>query len=171
MTTKRVSLAGLSLVVVAALVFAIIGFSSWWRADHDNSIGYAKTRDAVALAARQDIVVLNTLNYQQLDTGLQNWLGASTGSLHDQLSQVSASDKSAIVAAKTVTTGKVLDAAVTQLDDRAGTATVIATVEVTVTPAGGKASVKKRNRYSATLARVDSAWKLSDLAQVPVSVS
>ncbi len=170
MTAKRLAPGGLSLLAVLALIFAIVGFSTWWRADHDNSIGYAKTRDTVALAARQDIVVLNTLDYQQLDAGLKNWLGASTGTLHDQLSQVSAADKSSITAAKTVTTGKVLAAAVTQLDDRAGTATVIATVEVTVTPSGGKASVK-RNRYSATMARVGSDWKLSDLAQVPVSVS
>lgn len=170
MRARRVLLGGLGLLSVAALVFAVIGFTSWWRADHDSSIGYAKNRDAVVLAARQDIVVLNTLNYQQLTTGLRNWLGASTGTLHDQLSQVSAADKSSIVAARTVTSGKVLDAAVTQLDDRAGNATVIATVEVTVTPAGGKATVK-RNRYSATLARVGTSWKLSDLAQVPVSVS
>jgi Mce-associated membrane protein len=165
--TLTVLLAGLA---VLAVVFAVYGFTSWWRADHDSSLGYARTRDTVALAARQDIVVLNTLDYQQLDTGLQNWLGASTGTLHDQIAQVSAADKSSIAAAKTTTSGKVIDAAVTQLDDRAGTATVIASVEVTVTPAGGKAATK-RNRFSANLTRVGAAWKLSDLQQVPVSVS
>ena len=160
----------LAVVATAALAFAAVGFATWWRAGHDSSLDYARSRDSVTLAARQDIVLLNTLDYQHLDTGLQNWLAASTGTLHDQLSHVGATDKSAIVAAKTVSTGKVLDAAVTQLDERAGSATVIASVEVTVTPAGGKATVK-RNRFSATMVRVGTAWKLSDLQQVPVSVS
>ena len=157
MTAKRLWLGGLSVLTVAALIFAVVAVSSWWRADHDSSIGFAKTRDAVALAARQDIVVLNTMDYRKIDAGLQNWLGASAGTMHDQLSQVSAADKSTIIAAKSVTSGKVLDAAVTQLDDRAGNATVIATVEVTVNVASGKSTVK-RNRYSATLARVGSAF-------------
>ncbi|HTZ45714.1 MAG TPA: hypothetical protein VMB79_17775 [Jatrophihabitans sp.] len=160
----------LAVLATAALVFAVLGWTGWWQADHDGSLGYAHSRDAVALAARQDIVLLNTLDYQHLDAGLQTWLAASTGTLHDQLSQVGAADRSSIVAAKTVTSGKVLAAAVTQLDDRAGTATVIASVEITVTPAGSKATVK-RNRFTATMSRVGAAWKLSDLQQVPVSVS
>lgn len=161
---------GCALLAVAAVIFGVLAFVSWWHADHDDSLKFAHSRDTVALAARQDIVVLNTLNYQNVDAGLQSWLGASTGSLHDQISQVSATDKTSISDAKTVTSGKVIDAAVTQLDDRAGSATVIASVEVTVTPAGGKATTK-RNRFSATMNRVGSDWKLSDLQQVPVNLS
>ncbi len=160
-----------ALVTVAALVFAAIAFVSWWHADHDDTLKFAHTRDTVALAARQDIVVLNTLDYTKVDSGLQSWLSASTGSLHDQLSQVSAADKKTLTDAKTVTTGKVIDAAVTQLDDRAGTATVIAVVYITVTPAGSKATAPKRNRFSATMTRVGTQWKISDLGQVPVSLS
>jgi Mce-associated membrane protein len=159
-----------ALVAVAALVFAAIAFGAWWHADHDDTLKFAHNRDSVALAARQDIVVLNTLDYAKVDSGLQSWLSASTGTLHDQISQVSAADKKSITDAKTVTTGKVIDAAVTQLDDRAGSATVIAAVDVTVTPPGGKAATK-RNRFSATMTRVGTDWKISDLAQVPVSLS
>jgi Mce-associated membrane protein len=155
---------------VAALVFAVLSVLSWHSADTSGSLKYAKSRDAVVLAARQDIVVLNTLSYKNVDGGLQSWLGASTGTLHDQISQVSAADKKQITDAKTVTTGKVIDAAATQLDDRAGSATVIAAVEVTVTPSSGKATTK-RNRFSATMTRIDGAWKLSDLQQVAVNVS
>ncbi|MGI8666165.1 MAG: hypothetical protein ACR2N4_09070 [Jatrophihabitans sp.] len=163
-------LLGCSVLALAAVVFAAIAFGSWWHADHDGSLHFAQARDNVALTARQDIVVLNTLNYAQVDAGLQSWLAASTGTLHDQISQVSAADKKSIADAKTVTTGKVIDAAVTQLDDRAGTANVIASVEVSVTPSGGTATTK-RNRFSATMTRVSDTWKISDLAQVPVSLS
>ena len=152
------------------MIFAGLSFASWWHADHSDSLGYGRARDSVVLAARQDIVVLNTLNYSAVDAGLQRWLGASTGTLHDQIAGVSAADKKSIAAAKTVTTGKVIDAAVTELDDRAGSATVIAAVEVTVTPTTGKATTK-RNRFSATMTRVGTEWKLSDLQQVAVGVS
>jgi len=101
---------------------------------------------------------------------LQDWLGATTGTLHDQISQVSASDKKSITDAKTTTTGRVIDAAVTQLDDRAGSATVIASVEVSVQPATGSATIK-RNRFTATMTRVGTEWKLSDLQQVAVNLS
>lgn len=166
---RNLPLLASALLVAAALAFAVIAFGSW-HADHDDTLKFAHTRDSVGLAARQDIVVLNTLDYAKVDSGLQGWLSASTGTLHDQISQVSAADKKSITDARTVTTGKVINAAVTQLDDRAGSATVIAAVDITVTPAGGKAATK-RNRYSATMTRVGTDWKISDLAQVPVSLS
>ena len=68
-----------------------------------------------------------------------------------------------------ISSGKVIDAAVTQLDNRAGNATVIATVETTVAPSNG--TPPKRNRFSATLARDGGSWKLSDLQQVAVNLS
>jgi len=158
-------------LAVAALGFAAVAAVSWWNASHDSSLDFARSRDAVAVAARQDIVVVNTLDYRNVDGGLRNWLAATTGTLHDQLSHVDPAARSQIQSAETVTTGKVLAAAVSQLDDRAGTATVLATVEITVTPAGGKAAVK-RNRFSATMTRLaGDDWKLSDLQQVPVSIS
>ncbi|MEO6702769.1 MAG: hypothetical protein ABIP57_14925 [Jatrophihabitantaceae bacterium] len=162
--------AGCAVIALAGMLFGVLAFGSWWRADHDDSLHFARARDTVVLAARQDIVILNKLSYQQVDAGLQDWLGATTGTLHDQISQVSATDKKSITDAKTTTTGRVIDAAVTQLDDRAGSATVIASVEVTVQPATGSATIK-RNRFTATMTRVGTDWKLSDLQQVAVNLS
>ena len=53
------------------------------------------------------------------------------------------------------------------LDDRSGTATVIATVEQNVS-LGGKAPVKKRDRYAADLSRTGGSWKISSITLVPV---
>ena len=68
-----------------------------------------------------------------------------------------------------MTTSKVLDAAVSELDDRAGTAELIAVVESTVTPDGGQ-KVTKINRYLTKLTRTDDGWKLSQLGPLRAGV-
>jgi Mce-associated membrane protein len=158
-----------SALVAAAAVFAGYALVAWLTAGHDDTAHFAKARDTVLLDARQDIVVLNTLDYRRIDDGLKRWLAASTGNLHEQIANVTPSDKKDLVNAKKVSSGKVIDAAVTQLDNRAGNATVIATVETTVSPSNG--APPKRNRFSATLARDGGSWKLSDLQQVAVNLS
>jgi len=155
-------------LVVAAAIFAGYALVAWVTTD-DGPVKFARARDAVLLDARQDIVILNKLDYRNVDAGLRAWQDATTGDLHSQLTNVSPDDKKSIVTAKKVSTGKVIDAAVTELDNRAGTATVIATVETTVTPNDG--TPPKRNRFTATMTRVGKTWKLSDLAQVGVNLS
>ncbi|HET6877894.1 MAG TPA: hypothetical protein VFH38_10225 [Jatrophihabitans sp.] len=127
-------------------------------------------RDAALLAARQDIVVLNTLDYRKIESGLQRWSDASTGALHAQLARVSTDERKRIAAAQAVTTAKVLDAAVVNLDAAAGSATVIASVELTVHPVGKPAQLK-RERLRAQLVRVGDTWKVSALDQVGVTLS
>jgi Mce-associated membrane protein len=92
-------------------------------------------------------------------------LDSSTGKLHSEIETGRESRKKQLQDAKTVTTSRVLDAAVTELDDRAGAAHLIAVVESTVTPDGGQA-VKKVNRYQTDLSRTDAGWKLSALGPV-----
>jgi Mce-associated membrane protein len=156
-------------LLAAAAAFAGYALVSWISAGNDDTAHFAKARDAVLLDARQDIVVLNQLDYRNIDGGLKRWLDATTGDLHDQLANVSPADRKDISTAKKTSSGKVIDAAVTELDNRAGTATVIATVETTVSPSNG--APPKRNRFKATMARVDGGWKLSALDQVTVSMS
>ena len=156
-------------LVAAAAIFAGYALVVFLTSGDDESTTFAQARDTVLLNARQDIVVLNTLDYRTVDAGLRSWLDASTGNLHDQIANVSAADKKDIVTAKKKSDGKVIDAAVTELDNRAGSATVIATVETAVTPNDG--TPPKRNRFSATMERVGHSWKLSDLQQVAVNLS
>jgi Mce-associated membrane protein len=72
--------------------------------------------------------------------------------------------------AKMITKANVLDAAVTALDLKKGTASVIASVNVTRTPVQGAASTV-RNRFRASMTRTGGEWKLANLAVVPVSLS
>jgi Mce-associated membrane protein len=70
----------------------------------------------------------------------------------------------------TSTRGTVTDAAVTELDTRAGTAKLIATVQVRVTPATGTATTD-RKRFEAGLSRTADGWKLTALTAVPAGSS
>lgn len=152
--------AGLA-VLVAGLVVYLTAGSSQGR--------LAQVRDSVLLDARQDIVVLNTLDYRSVDAGLKRWSAASTGTLHQSLVHVGPATRQHIVSARKITTAKVLDAAVVSLDRNAGTATVIAAVQLRVASPGGAATIK-RERLRAEMARVGGTWKVSSLGQVGVTL-
>lgn len=160
----------LALVLVAALVVVSGGFM-WWQADRDPDRAAAQTRDTVLIEARQAIETMNTLDYRSVDKGVKAWSQVTTGTLRDQLAGVSADDRTLLAEQKKISTGRVVDAAVIDVDD--GTATVIAAVEVTVRDAAKPDSepTVKRNRFSADLVKVGGRWKLESLQQVAVSLS
>ncbi|MEV6611111.1 hypothetical protein [Kutzneria sp. NPDC051319] len=157
----------MKIVVVLAAVFAAWGGWSWWSAAHDDARLFALDREAVTQAAGRDIAALNTLDYRKIDDGLKQWLAVSTGTLHDQLAQTGVDSRKQLEQAKTVTTAQVVDTAVTALDQRAGTARLIAAVQLDVTPEGGQKTAK-RTRFQADLTRTVNGWKVSALAPVQV---
>lgn len=157
-------------LIVAVLVMAS-GLFAWWHTAHDDSIELAQTRDAVLISARQDIEIMNSLDYRSVDKGLKNWQSVTTGTLHDQIASVDADDIKLLADQKKISTGKVVDAAVVDLDETS--ATVIASIEVTVKDDADKSAkpTVKRNRFSADLKMVGGHWKLETLQQVAVNVS
>ncbi|SEP51454.1 hypothetical protein [Amycolatopsis saalfeldensis] len=159
-----------AVALAAAAVFAGWSGYSWYSASHSTSTTYGQTRDEALATGRTLVATLNTLDYHQVDAGLSRWLDASTGPLHDQLARTTPQTKQALAAGATVATGKVLDAGLSELDTHAGTAKLIASVEVTVAKAGA-APATRRNRYAATLTRTASGWKLSTLDQLAVTSS
>lgn len=158
-----VLLGAVALVVAAAVVAGYFGVA-WIRSYGDPDVTRAQTRDEVDRVARSAIVTFHTLDYRKVDEGLNNWLNASTGSLHDDVVGRRETSKQAIEAAKTVTTANILALSVTDLTD-SGKADVIAAVEVTVAPEG-KPSEKKYLRISGELLRTPDGWKLSTIGQV-----
>lgn len=166
---RRAWLAGGALVIVAV---AFAGFSgwSWWTASHDEARSLQQLRDNVRQAGQREIAALNTMDPAHLDEGLQRWLQASTGTLHDQLRSSEAQSRQQVEQAKSSAVGTVTDAAVTRLDQRAGTASMIAAVDIQVTPQSGSATTE-RNRYRAELALTVDGWKLRSLTAIPVSGS
>jgi Mce-associated membrane protein len=154
------------LVVVAA---AFAGWAAWsWSRTASAEGAYADTRQEVLRVGEQGIANLTTLDYQRIDEGLDRWLESSTGALRDSLLQGRDDSRKQLEAGKSTTVGKVVDAAVTELDQNS--AQVIAAVEITVTPADGSPTVK-RNRFEAGLDRTESGWKLSSLRSVAVGAS
>lgn len=159
----------IALVALAAVAAAYFGWS-WYGAAHDGSLRFSRQRDAVLRAGEQGVQNLNTLDYRKVDEGFSLWEDSSTGDLHQQLVQGRDQFQAQVRQARTVTTAKILDGAITELDDRAGKASMIVAVQITVTPASG-APATKQSRMQAQLARTPSGWKLSALGQAPVGTS
>jgi hypothetical protein len=154
------------LAVAAAACAGYFGWS-WYGAAHDDSLAYSRDRDTVLRAAEQGVQNMNTLDYRKVDQGLTAWEDSSTGDLHEELVKGRAQFTAQVRLAKTTTTAKILDGAVTELDDRTGKASAIVAVRIVVTPPKG-APTTKQSRMRAELTRTSSGWKLSALGQAPV---
>jgi len=152
------------------VLIAVSGVIAWLTAATSDDLQTARTRDAVTVAAHRGIETLNSLDYQKVDAGLKKWVSVSTGTLADQLGGISSEDRKLLAEQKKVSTGKVLEAAVVNLDST--TATVIAAVEVTVADGTDPDAkpVVKRNRFSADMVLVKGDWKVENLQQVPVNL-
>jgi len=158
-------------VVAGALVFAGWSAVSYWQTRHDATLSFATARDQVRRAAREEIAALNTIDAQHPDAGLRSWLDASTGRLHDDFQRSNAQNREKVQQSGTRVEGTVTDLAVTDLDDRAGNAGVIATVALKMTSATGGPAGTDRKRFTATLARTSGGWKLKTLTAVPVGAA
>jgi len=134
-------------LAILAAVFAAWSGWSWYRASTAGPPPEAQLRDQVLQAGEQAVQNFNTLDYRKVAAGL---------ALCQQT--------------KTITTARVLDGALTALNPRAGTASIIVAVQITVTPANGS-PVTKQSRLAGTLTKTSSGWKLSQLGQVPVGAA
>lgn len=156
-------------VAAVSALFMIVGAFQWWQAGHDESLALAQTRDEVMVLAHNHIETLNSLDYRDVKGGIATWRAVTTGDLRNQLTDVKASDITNLAEQKKVTTGKVVDEALTDLNIKNGTATVIASLEVTVKGTTGE-PVIKRNRYTAELLQVKGTWLLDKLLQMAVTL-
>lgn len=126
----------------------------------------ATVRDEVSVAAQRAIAVLNTLDHRTVDRDLAAWAEVTTGELHEQVSTLAGDQRAQLVEMEAVTEGRVVRLAVRDLDERAGTATVLAAVEV-VKESAGSGPTTAHQRMVATLTRAGDEWKLSALSSLP----
>ena len=155
------TMAGMVLVLLATAAAVIFGVL-WHNAANAGESSVAKSRDDALRAAEQGSINLTTLDYRNVQQGLDRWKQSTTGELYTQLTQgdlVSTFTKQA-QQAKSITTGKVLDGVITQLDGNAAQAIVY--MQVTVTAAGGKPTTKLVP-LQWNLTDTSSGWKLSGL--------
>ncbi|WP_443047668.1 hypothetical protein [Streptomyces sp. H39-S7] len=158
---------------VAAAIVVFCAFAGWSyrQARTDEALAYAKARDAVLADGRQSIARLNSIDgtdAQQVQEGLRQWLDATTGPLHDEMARTNPESGRSLQQAGTRARCTVTDAAVTELDTRSGTARLIATVQVALTPRGGAPATTDRKRFEAGLARTSGGWRLTAINAVPV---
>ncbi|MFD8570067.1 hypothetical protein [Streptomyces sp. NPDC057694] len=146
-----------------AVALAVCGTGAWSyaQARSDGDLAYGRARDAVLSDGRVAVARLTTLDAStsaRAKAGVREWKTVTTGPLRAELARVSP-------AAGASSRGVVTDAAVTALDDRAGTAKLIATVQVK----SGSAAAE-RKRLEAVLSRAsDGTWKIKSLGAVPVT--
>jgi Mce-associated membrane protein len=157
-----------ALLALAAAVFAAWAAWSWLSAPRAPAA--ASVRDQALRAGEQAVLNFNTLDYRHLAQGVALWEQSSTGALHAEIVAGRAAFEQQVAQAKTVTTARILDGALTGLDVAAGRADVIVAVQITVTPAHGAAAVKQ-SRLTGQLTRTAAGWKLSALSQVPVGAA
>jgi len=158
---RRAWLAGWVLLAVAA---GFAGWSGWWywQAGHSGAVAAGRLRDQVLRAATQEIADLNTVNDKRIGTWQARWLADTTGPEHAQVQRTNAAARAQIERVKTSSSAAVTGVAVTRLNPRAGTAQVIAVVQVRQTAdSGGADSVG--NRYLAGLTLVGDGWKISSI--------
>ncbi|GHA92099.1 hypothetical protein [Streptomyces termitum] len=155
---------------VGALVLAlgVCGAGAWTygQARTDEELAFGRERDTALAQGRDRLTVLNTLDASTkgaAEAGIRAWRDASTGPLRTELGGTAP----AVGASARAT---VTEAALTALDARAGTAKLIATLRVDVTPRGSAAATSDRKRLEAVLTRTDDdTWKVSALSAVPVT--
>ena len=167
MTARRPDPVLLTAVVLlaAASVFAAVAGRSW--ADAPRVPPAAAIRDQALQAGEQAVLNFNTLDYRHVDAGLKLWEQSSTGSLRQGIVAGQAAFVKQIRQARSITTARILDGALTSLNVRAGQAAIIIAIQLTVTPSHGTPVVKE-SRLEGELTRTPSGWKLSSLSQVPV---
>lgn len=159
--SRRRRVAWLSALAVAVLYAA--GAGLWyWQSTGTPAVAGGQLRDQALAAATREVTDLNTVNYKAIGAAQSRWLADTTGSLHAQIVKTNASAKTQIKKVQTSSAAKVTSAAVTALNRQAGTATVIAVVQVQqVAVSGGVNTVI--NRYICLLARHDGRWQISSL--------
>jgi Mce-associated membrane protein len=160
-------------IAVWVAVVLTAGFAGWagWSyvsTARDGDRAFGEARDDAAQAGRAQVAILNTIDYRQAGDGFARWLAASTGPLHDELQRGRSANLDQIQRAKASAVATVTDAAVTKLDRRAGTAELLVSVEIRLTPAGGAESTQ-RNRYRVNMTRTGDGWKVSTLSAITVS--
>lgn len=155
-----------TLLVITVVAVLAAGFAGarWWQVEHSTAVTYADSRDAARAAGTDGVQRLNTIDYRHADAGLRDWQAVSTGALLDRFRSETETDKKRLAATKTISSAKVLRSAVTALDDRAGTASMLALVAVSL-HTNGKSSTTN-TRATLELRRTSDGWLLSSAATV-----
>jgi Mce-associated membrane protein len=153
--------AGVALATVAACCAGWFG-TSLLNAANSGPLAYSRARDSVLRAAEQGVLNLNTMDYRHARQDFGLWLASSTGQLRAGLARNLPQEVQVARRSKLVTSARILDSAVTRLDAAGGTASVMISLDFTVTVSGARPATKLESELG-HLTRTSSGWKLSNL--------
>lgn len=128
----------------------------------DPDAGLAAARDAAIEAGAEAAKTLNTLDYTNLEEGLDRWEAVTTGDLHEELVSRRAAGGTELADARTRTEATVRTAALAEFDAREGTARLLVALDVDIRPENGEARTSQL-RLSLTLAETADGWKASGI--------
>jgi Mce-associated membrane protein len=129
-----------------------------------SGVPFGTNRDDSLRAAEEAAVTLNTLDYKTVQPGLDRWEAVAAGPLLDQLKARRSEAASTAEKAKSVTTAKVVVAAVAKISPDASSAEVLALVEVTVTDSKGTTTKQVREKLG--VIQTAAGWKISAISTV-----
>jgi Mce-associated membrane protein len=157
------------LLLAVSIVAVVLAYLSWRDANDDPDRDRAALRDTAVIEGTEAVETMTSMDGRDVEAGIKTWQGVSTGVLHDQLLSVGDDEEEMLAEQDKIATGRVVQAALTQLSDRS--ATLIAAVEVTVRSVDDtEETAVKRNRFSADLVLVNGVWKIENLQQVSVNL-
>ena len=157
-------------LAAAAGVFAIVAACQWIFAANDESLQLAVARDDVLRVGQQELINFYSIDYHNLDQTMNRLTESSTGTLHDLLTQKDNPMKQQIVSGQLVTSATIGDAVITELDNRSGSAKLIAVMQVTGSSTQNP-KLPARIPVQSELTRTNSGWKLSGISQVVLGSS
>lgn len=148
-----------ALATVALLAAAWFGWT-WWSAAHDEQLSLARERDRVLAEVSTALVTLNTIDHRTAQQDVDNWIAATAGQLHDDLSGDRQLQLDRAAGTRSVAEASLLKAAVTELDAVTGTARLVAVLDVQVATKGEPAT-SRRSRLTVEAQRTSDGWKVS----------
>jgi Mce-associated membrane protein len=155
---------GLSIAVVVGVVLVLVTGILWLVTATSGSTRLAQDRDAVLVAARQAGETVTAVDKSDAAGTVARWEAVATGSQLDELQTSHDQYVQMIGKLPASAHGTVTDAAVAELDDRAGTARVLVGMDVTLDD-GGK-TPPTRQRVQMEMTRTDDGWKVAKIDPV-----
>jgi Mce-associated membrane protein len=162
-----VSATGRTMLVAVALIVALAGIFLWapWSGGADTAAERTMaSRDSATKAATEALIAFNTVDPSRAKETVDGWIGLSGGALESKLKP------SRTRAVQTMRRGgssaaKVLETAVSAVDDAAGLVTVLGVVEIRSTPPRGKTTTAI-SRFRVLMQRLGTTWRVTYLETV-----
>jgi Mce-associated membrane protein len=169
MNRNLVAALGIALVLVAGGVVAFVASgddttAGQPTAESSPDTGPTAERDAAVAGGTEAVEVLNTLDYTDVEAGLDRWESVATGDLLTELRNNRQRSAEQITLTQSKTVATVLSAALAEFDASSGTARLLAAMKVDVTVNGQQST--KRNRMSLSLTRTADGWQANAVAVV-----